>query len=207
MDGVKPLRWIASAKDDLSAMPAEVRRAVGYALFAAQQGEKHDDAKVLKGFGDAAALEVIARHDGDAFRAVYTVRFGEVVYVLHVFKKKSKRGIATPKKELELIRSSPRRTTRNGARQEDRHEQGRNHYRGRGKRVRQSRHARRRSRARQGAADVPDRQAHQGARPDTDGRSGPAWYFAARCLAPDEASADGLLHRPITGAADRARHR
>jgi len=73
MDGVKPLRWIASAKDDLSAMPTEVRRAVGYALCAAQQGEKHDDAKVLKGFGDAAVLEVIARHHGDTFRAVYTV--------------------------------------------------------------------------------------------------------------------------------------
>jgi phage-related protein len=104
MDGMKPLRWIASAKEDLSAMPTEVRRAVGYALFAAQQGEKHDDAKVLKGFGDAAVLEIIARHDGETFRAVYTVRFGEMVYVLHVFQKKSKSGIATPKKELELIR-------------------------------------------------------------------------------------------------------
>ena len=91
MDGIKPLRWIAGAKDDLSAMPTQGRRAVGYALFAAQQGEKHDDAKVLKGFGDAAV---------DTFRAVYTVRFGEVVY----FHKKSKRGVATPKKELELIR-------------------------------------------------------------------------------------------------------
>ena len=59
---------------------------------------------MLKGFGDGAVLEVIARHDGDTFRGVYTVRFGEVVYVLHVFQKKSKRGIATPKKELELIR-------------------------------------------------------------------------------------------------------
>jgi phage-related protein len=76
-----------------------VRRAVGYAVFAAQQGEKHNDAKVLKGFVDAAVFEVIARHDGDTFRAVYTV-----CYVLHVFQKKSKRGIATPKKELELIR-------------------------------------------------------------------------------------------------------
>jgi phage-related protein len=104
MDGMKPLRWIASAKDDLSAMPTEVRRAVGYALFAAQQGETHDDAKVLKGFGDAAVLEIIARHDGETFRAVYTVRFGEMVYVLHVFQKKSKSGIATPKKALELIR-------------------------------------------------------------------------------------------------------
>jgi phage-related protein len=104
MDGMKPLRWIASSKDELSAMPIEVRRAVGYALFAAQQGEKHADAKVLKGFGDAGVLEVIARHDSDTFRAVYTVRLADVVYVLHVFQKKSKRGIATPKKELDLIR-------------------------------------------------------------------------------------------------------
>ncbi len=109
MDGIKPLRWIASAKDDLSAMPIEVRRDVGFALFAAQQGEKHDDAKVLKGFGDAGVLEIIARHDGDTFRAVYTVRFGDVVYVLHVFQKKSKRGIATPKKDLDLIRKRLKR--------------------------------------------------------------------------------------------------
>src|SRR5262245_4847597 len=105
MDGMKPLRWIASSKDDLSTMPIEVRRAVGYALFAAQQGEKHGDAKVLKGFGDAGVLEVIARHDGDTFRAIYTVRFAEAVYVLHVFQKKSKRGIATPKKNLDLVRN------------------------------------------------------------------------------------------------------
>jgi phage-related protein len=65
---VKPLRWIAGSKDDLSVMPIEVRRSVGYALFAAQQSEKHDDAKVLKGFGDAGVIEVIARHDGDTFR-------------------------------------------------------------------------------------------------------------------------------------------
>lgn len=103
MDEIKPLRWIASSKDDLSAMPIEIRRDVGYALFAAQQGDKHADAKVLKGFGGAGVLEVIALHDGDTFRAVYTVRFADVVYVLHVFQKKSKRGIATPKKELDLI--------------------------------------------------------------------------------------------------------
>jgi hypothetical protein len=57
-----------------------------------------------EGFGDAGVLEVIARHDGDTFRAVYTVRLADVVYVLHVFQKKSKRGIATPKKEVDLIR-------------------------------------------------------------------------------------------------------
>jgi phage-related protein len=105
MVSIKPLRWIASSKDDLSVMPVEVRRAIGYALFAAQQGEKHDDAKVLKGFGDAGVLEVIAQHDGATFRAVYTVRLADVVYVLHVFQKKSKRGIATPKRELDLIRN------------------------------------------------------------------------------------------------------
>jgi phage-related protein len=101
---MKPLRWIASSKKDLSAMPIKIRRAVGYALFAAQQDEKHEDAKVLTGFGDAGVLEIIAQHDGDTFRAVYTVRFADVVYVLHAFQKKSKRGAATPKSELDLIR-------------------------------------------------------------------------------------------------------
>ena len=87
---MKPLRWIASSKKDLSAMPIKIRRAVGYALFAAQQDEKDKDAKVLTGFGDAGVLEIIAQHDGDTFRAVYTVRFADVVYVLHAFQKKSK---------------------------------------------------------------------------------------------------------------------
>jgi phage-related protein len=76
MVSMKPLRWIASSKNDLPAMPIEVRRAVGYALFAAQQGEKHADAKVLKGFG-ARVREVIAPHDGDTFRAVYTARLAD----------------------------------------------------------------------------------------------------------------------------------
>jgi phage-related protein len=103
MDEIKPLRWTGSSKDDLSAMPVEVRRHVGYALYAAQKGSKHDDAKVLKGFGDAGVIEVISRFDGDTFRAVYTVRFAGAVYVLHAFQKKAKRGIATPKTEMDLI--------------------------------------------------------------------------------------------------------
>lgn len=102
---MKPLRWIASSYDDLMDMPPVVRKHVGYALDWAQDGDKHADAKVLKGFGDAGVLEVVARHDGDAYRAVYTVRFAQVVYVLHVFQKKSKRGIETPKHDLELIRT------------------------------------------------------------------------------------------------------
>jgi phage-related protein len=104
MDEPKPLRWVASSKYDLGAMPVEVRRHVGYALFSAQRGDKHADAKTLKGFGDAAVVEVVSRHDGDTFRAVYTVRFAGAVYVLHAFKKKSKSGIATPKSDLDLIR-------------------------------------------------------------------------------------------------------
>jgi len=104
MDELKPLRWMASSKSDLLAMPVEVRRHVGYALYAAQQGDKHADAKVLKGFGDAAVIEVISRCDGDTFRAVYTVRFEGAVYVLHAFQKKAKRGIVTPKAEMDLIR-------------------------------------------------------------------------------------------------------
>ncbi len=103
MNELKPLRWIASSKDDLSVMPVEVRRHVGYALYAAQKGGKHDDAKVLKGFGDAGVIEVISRSDGDTFRAVYTVRFPGAVYVLHAFQKKAKRGVATPKVEIDLI--------------------------------------------------------------------------------------------------------
>ncbi|MGB8364273.1 MAG: type II toxin-antitoxin system RelE/ParE family toxin [Rhizomicrobium sp.] len=81
-----------------------VRRTFGVALFAAQLGEKPPEAKPLRGFGGASVLELIEDYDRGTYRAVYTVRFATVVYVLHVFQKKSKRGIATPKQEIELIR-------------------------------------------------------------------------------------------------------
>lgn len=101
---LKPLFWIASTHDDLRQLPQDVRQVMGYALYLAQKGDKHLDAKPLKGFGGAGVLEVVADHDGDTFRAVYTVRFPDAVYALHVFQKKSKRGIATPKREMERIR-------------------------------------------------------------------------------------------------------
>ena len=104
MPTLKPVRWISSSKDDLSVLPEEVRGDIGQALYVAQRGDKHADAKVLKGFGGAGVLEVIARFDGETFRAVYTVRFAGAVYVLHVFHKKSKRGIATAKVDIELIK-------------------------------------------------------------------------------------------------------
>lgn len=100
----KPLFWIGSARKDYSAFPAEVQDDVGYALYWAQVGRTHGDAKPLKGFGDAGVLEVVSSHEGEAFRTVYTVRFAEAVYVLHAFQKKSKTGAKTPKSEIELVR-------------------------------------------------------------------------------------------------------
>ena len=100
----KPLFWMSSTQDDLRAFPPAVRQVMGYALYLAQVGDKHLDAKPLKGFAGAGVLEIVADHDGDAFRAVYTVRFADAVYALHAFQKKSTRGIATPKREIERIR-------------------------------------------------------------------------------------------------------
>lgn len=84
-------------------MPDEVQDNMGYALLLAQLGEKHDDTKPLKGFKGSGVLEVVDDFDGDTYRAIYTVRFTSAVYVLHVFQKKSKSGIATPKQDIELV--------------------------------------------------------------------------------------------------------
>lgn len=85
------------------ALPADVRRFFGFALSLAQAGEKHFSAKALKGFGGAGVLEVVEDDVGGTYRAVYTVRFAEAVFVLHCFQKKSKRGIATPKEDMDII--------------------------------------------------------------------------------------------------------
>jgi phage-related protein len=103
--GDTPLEFIGSSKDDLSAFPVEVKKLIGFALRAAQKGQKHPCAKPLKGFGGAGVLEVISDFDGDTFRAVYTVKFKGVLYVLHAFQKKSKKGIETPKRDLDKIKS------------------------------------------------------------------------------------------------------
>ena len=100
---VRPLEFVGSARKDLKAMPGAIRRAFGTALFLAQSGEKADNAKPLKGFRGAGVLEIVEDHDTDTYRAVYTVRFAEAVYVLHVFQKKSRAGIATSPRDLELI--------------------------------------------------------------------------------------------------------
>ncbi len=87
------------------ALPADVRRFFGYALSLAQAGDRHDAAKVLKGFGGAGVLEVVEDDVGGTYRAVYTVKFEEAVFVLHCFQKKSKSGITTPKEEIAVIRA------------------------------------------------------------------------------------------------------
>ena len=102
--GPKELEWIGSSRKDMQALPATVRRIFGYALYAAQLGETPPGARPLKGFGGAGVVELIEDYRTDTYRAVYTVRFEKKIYVLHVFKKKSKRGIATPKQDLDLIR-------------------------------------------------------------------------------------------------------
>ena len=107
----KPVRWVGSSKDDLSGFPEEVRRRVGGALWDAQRGLKAPYAKPLRGFGGAGVLEIVDDYDGDTYRAVYTVRFAGVVYVLHAFQKKSKGGKATPKAELDLIKQRLKRAT------------------------------------------------------------------------------------------------
>src|SRR5579883_1139422 len=89
---LKPVIWIGSSRRDLRAFPDPVKDRMGFALYVAQQGGKHVDAKPLKGFGNAGVVEVVTDHRGDTFRAVYTVRFADAVYVLHAFQKKSKTG-------------------------------------------------------------------------------------------------------------------
>lgn len=101
---LKLVEWIGPSLSDLRDFPEDVRRAFGQALFEAQLGGKHPAAKPLKGFGGAGVLEIVEDHDGDTYRAVYTVRLAGVIYVLHAFQKKAKRGIATPRHEMDLIR-------------------------------------------------------------------------------------------------------
>lgn len=99
----KPVRWIGRSRAELRSFPAAVRNRVGGALWEAQIGRKAPFAKPLKGFGGAGLLEVVSDFDGDTYRAVYTVRFAGVIYVLHAFQKKSTRGIQTPRRVLETI--------------------------------------------------------------------------------------------------------
>jgi len=106
----KAIEWIGTTLEDLKKFPKEVRCEVGYALDTAQNGDKADNVKPLKGIVTGSGiLEIIERFDGDTYRAVYTVRFKDVIYALHAFKKKSKQGKETPKLDIELIKTRYKR--------------------------------------------------------------------------------------------------
>lgn len=100
----KPVQWVGDSRHVIRRFPKSVREIVGQALYWAQLGTKHVDARPLKGFRGARVVEIVERYDRNTYRAVYTVKFAGVVYVLHAFQKKSKKGIATPKKEIDLIK-------------------------------------------------------------------------------------------------------
>jgi phage-related protein len=100
----KPLKWLGDSLEALSAFPVEVKKSMGHALHLAQTGMKAIHAKPMRGFGGAGVLEVVEDDRGSTYRAVYTVKFGELVYVLHAFQKKSTKGIATPKPDVDLIK-------------------------------------------------------------------------------------------------------
>jgi phage-related protein len=105
MNTPKPTVWIGSSLDDLRSFPDEVRRVMGFAINDAQNGDEHPRAKALKGFGGRSVLEILDDEDGDTYRAVYTVRFAGVIYVLHAFQKKSRKGIETTKHEIDAVKS------------------------------------------------------------------------------------------------------
>lgn len=100
---LKPIVWIGSSRKDLKTFPRDVQADIGYALYAAQRGEEYASVKALKGFGGRSVLEIVAPQNSHTYRAVYPVRFQGAIYVLHAFQKKSKKGIATPKHDVDLI--------------------------------------------------------------------------------------------------------
>jgi phage-related protein len=123
----KPVFWIASSRKDLKKFPKRVRQTVGQALFDAQTGEKHPDAKPLKGFDGAGVLEVVENDEGSTYRAVYTFKFAAVVYVLHAFQKKSKKGSKTPPEEIEKVKARLKEAEKHHAeraKEQQREEQG-----------------------------------------------------------------------------------
>jgi phage-related protein len=100
---IKPAVFVGASQRDLRAFPPAARREIGQSLFDAQAGDHPANAKPLKGFG-SGVLEIRSNAQGDTYRAVYTVRFEGTLYVLHTFQKKSAKGIATPRRHIDLIR-------------------------------------------------------------------------------------------------------
>lgn len=104
MEQKRQLVYLGSSQKDARKLPMEVQELFSYALDVALKGGQHEDAKPLTSFNGRSVIEVVGDYRGDTYREVYTVRFEEVIYVLHIFQKKSKKGIATPKEDIELIK-------------------------------------------------------------------------------------------------------
>ncbi len=102
--GTKSVVWLGDSLKNVRGFPSEVRDVMGYGLYLAQKGGKHPDAKPLRGFGGSGVVEIVEDYDGNTFRSVYTIKLAGAVYVLHAFQKKSKKRIATPKHDLDLIK-------------------------------------------------------------------------------------------------------
>jgi phage-related protein len=121
----KPVVWIGSSLGDLKDLPEEVQDDIGYVLGGVQQGEFDSTIKPLKGF--SGVYEIRADFDSDTYRAVYVVNLGDVIYVLHVFKKKSKRGSETPKQEIDLIRTRLKRAQEDADERDKKKPQNKSH--------------------------------------------------------------------------------
>jgi phage-related protein len=101
--GLKPIAWIGSSLEDTKKLPKEVQREIGFSFHQVQEGKKPLNAKPLKGL-DGGVFEIVSDYNKNTYRAVYAVKIGDSIYVLHVFQKKSKQGIKTPKEDLDLIK-------------------------------------------------------------------------------------------------------
>ena len=105
---IRTVRWVGDARERLQEFPAQVRKDIGHALYLAQTGQTPPSAKPMRGI-ESGVFEIVDDYDSDTYRAVYTVKMGRRLYILHDFMKKSKRGIRTPKREIDLIRRRLRR--------------------------------------------------------------------------------------------------
>ncbi len=105
---IKSVRWVGDARERLQAFPLQVRKDIGHALYLVQTGQTPPSAKAMRGI-ESGVFEIVDNYDTDTYRAVYTVKLGASLYVLHAFMKKSKRGTSTPKREIDLIKARLRR--------------------------------------------------------------------------------------------------
>ena len=119
---LRKVRWVGDSREQLQKFPSQVRKDIGHALYLVQTGQTPPSSKPMRGL-ESGVFEIVDDYDTNAYRVVYTVKIGRSLYVLHAFQKKSKRGIATPKKEIDQIKRRLRRA-KELAKQEEDHGRG-----------------------------------------------------------------------------------